>query len=210
MGNDHHCQMKKLLILSSVRATGVMAWSGDYLRERPYNGGAGWVKGEKIFNVADVKNGKRLWKAKVDAASRAKHNLFAPLIVQSVKTANGAKQIALVACVSDDPFATDAETGTLLWTKPFDSSVELEGGGVLCLGGPSRLRGVVGPAEAIGCRQTRSQQSAGTPEERGFRGCLGQRLREGPPIRRLGLPVNRGAIRRCSPCGSKPSSGQWA
>src|SRR5580704_7832391 len=106
--------MRKLRIVCSLLLTGVPGWCADYLREGPDIGGTGWVKNEKIFTRENVKDTKLLWKMKLDTAVRVKHNLFPPLIVESVKTASGNKQIAVVAGVSDDLFGIDADTGTLL------------------------------------------------------------------------------------------------
>jgi outer membrane protein assembly factor BamB len=141
--------MKKLPISCFLLLTGVLGWSADYLREGPDVGNTGWVKGEKIFTPDNVKNTKLLWKMKLDTAPRVNYNLLAPLIVGKVKTASGDKQIVVVGGVSDDLFAIDADTGTLLWTKHFD----LVGGpgrsGGLCPGGQDAVP-VIAPTSTPG------------------------------------------------------------
>jgi len=127
--------MRKFPIVCTLLAAGAAGWAADYLREGPDNGGTGWVRGEKIFTPANVKNTRLLWKMKLDTTARARHNLFPPLIVESVRTASGNKQIAVVAGVSDDLFGIDADTGTLLWTKRFDSSADPGPSTVFCPGG---------------------------------------------------------------------------
>jgi outer membrane protein assembly factor BamB len=67
------------------------------------------------------------------------HALFPPLIAGSVTTPTGAKEIAVVAGVSDNVFGIDVDKGALLWTRHFDSTFKEQpggrGGGTLCPGG---------------------------------------------------------------------------
>jgi outer membrane protein assembly factor BamB len=67
------------------------------------------------------------------------HNLFPPLIAGRVSTPRGDKEVAVVAGVSDNIYAIDVATGTVLWKKKFDSTYQEaaggRGGGVLCPGG---------------------------------------------------------------------------
>jgi outer membrane protein assembly factor BamB len=141
--------MRKIPILYFVLLTGVLGWSADYLRDGPDVGGTGWVKGEKIFTLANVKDTKLLWKMKLDTAARVNYNLLTPLIVESVKTASGNKQIVVVAGVSDALFGIDADTGTLLWTRRFELSVDSGRGGGLCPGGQDAVP-VISPASTPG------------------------------------------------------------
>jgi hypothetical protein len=100
--------------------TAALAWGVDYLTEGPDAGRTGWVRNEKVFTKANVKDSKLLWKVKLDTAPRVKHNLYPPLIVERVTTAAGVKQMAVVSGVSDDLFGIEAETGNVLWTRHFD------------------------------------------------------------------------------------------
>src|SRR5581483_4199855 len=62
------------------------------------------------------------WKIKLDSQPREMHNLFPALIVDKVRTSTGPKEIAIVAGVSDNLFAIDAETGGLIWNKHFENT----------------------------------------------------------------------------------------
>ncbi len=100
-----------------------------------------WQRNETILNKGNVKDMKLLWKIKLDNQPRQMHSLFPPLIAGNVTTAAGPKEIAIVAGVSDNIFAVDVDTGTLLWNKHFDSTYQEptqgggRGGGTLCPGG---------------------------------------------------------------------------
>jgi PQQ-like domain len=68
------------------------------------------------------------------------HNLFPPMIVSDVATAQGPKQIGVVAGVSDNVYGIDLDTGKQLWKRHFDSTFkEVTGVGrgayPLCPGG---------------------------------------------------------------------------
>ena len=130
--------------------TGVLAWGVDYLSEGPDNGRTGWVRNEKIFTKANVKNSKLLWKVKLDTTPRAKHNLYTPLVVEHVNTAEGVRQMTIVSGVSDDLFGLDAETGKVLWTRHFDYAKGPQpAGGGLCPGGQV-AEPVIGPTATPG------------------------------------------------------------
>jgi hypothetical protein len=140
--------MKTLVLACFLCSCGSSAWSADYLRDGPDSQNTGWLRNEKVFTPANVKDTKLLWKMKLDTTARVKHNLFPPLIVESVKTTSGNKQIAVVAGVSDDLFAIDADAGTLLWTKHFDAEGEISAG-VFCPGGQVAVP-VIAPASEAG------------------------------------------------------------
>jgi hypothetical protein len=103
------------------------------------NGRTGWLRNDKSFNTNNVRNMKLLWKTKLDSVPREMHNLFPPMIATDVNTNRGTKEILIVAGVSDDLFALDAATGTLLWKKHFDNTWAPGGrgpsGDTLCPGG---------------------------------------------------------------------------
>jgi outer membrane protein assembly factor BamB len=97
--------------------------ASDFLAEGVDNARTGWVKDETIFTPANVGSTKLLWRARLDSTPRAMHNLFAPLIAERVTTAQGTREIALVAGVSDDLFALDAATGQQLWRRRFENTL---------------------------------------------------------------------------------------
>jgi outer membrane protein assembly factor BamB len=98
-----------------------------------------WQRHETILTTDTVKDMKLLWKIRLDNETRQMHSLFTPLIAGNVSTSSGPKEIAVVAGVSDNVFGIDAETGTLLWSRHFDSTFQEQpggrGGGTLCPGG---------------------------------------------------------------------------
>ena len=95
-------------------------WAADFLTEGVDNGRTGWVKDEKIFTTANVGGMKLLWKLKLESTPRAMHNLFAPLIAERVTTAQGTRELGVVAGVSDDLFGIDIATGRQIWHRKFD------------------------------------------------------------------------------------------
>ena len=106
-----------------------------------------WQKDEHTLNVSNVKGMKLLWKYKTDNQPREMHGLFPPLIVGRVLTAGGPKQVAVVAGVSDNIYAIDVASGTLLWKQHFDTTFSPPPGvtfGTLCPGGITATP-VIGP-----------------------------------------------------------------
>lgn len=112
-----------------------------------------WQKDETILTTANAKDIKLLWKVTVENKPRQMHALFPPLIAGRVDTPDGAKEIALVAGVSDNLYAIDVAKGQILWQKHFETTfvepVNSRGGGVLCPGGLTATP-TIGPAEAPG------------------------------------------------------------
>ena len=81
-----------------------------------------WQRDENILTTANVKKMKLLWKIKLDNQPREMHNLLPALVVGSVETAGGPKQIVIVTGVSDNIYAIDADKGELLWKHHFETS----------------------------------------------------------------------------------------
>jgi len=98
-----------------------------------------WQRHETILTKETVKDMKLLWTLKLDNQTRQMHSLFPPLIAGSVTTPAGAREIAIVAGVSDNVFGIDVEKGALLWTRHFDSTFQeppqTGRGSTLCPGG---------------------------------------------------------------------------
>jgi len=114
----------------------------------------GWQKNERLLSTTSVKNMKLLWKTKLDNEPRQMHNLLPALIASNVTTANGPKQIVLVTGVSDNLYALDAETGSLVWKHRFQTDWTPpagggRGAGILCPGGITATP-VIGPSETPG------------------------------------------------------------
>ena len=117
---------------------GVAGWGADWLTDGHDPQRTGWQKDEKILNTANVKELKLLWTIHTGSKPRQMHNLFPPLVVEKVNTSSGAKEIAVLAGVSDNLYGIDVVKGEIIWTKHFDSSFQDpggRGGGILCPGG---------------------------------------------------------------------------
>jgi outer membrane protein assembly factor BamB len=125
-----------LLLLS-----GATMGATDFLTEGVDKERTGWVRDEKIFTKANVGSSKLLWKLKVESTPRAMHNLYAPLIAQRVTTAQGTREIGLLAGVSDDLWGIDIATGKQIWHRKFDSTLTNPGGtnDTLCPGGQTAV-----------------------------------------------------------------------
>jgi len=111
--------MRRILV-AMVLCAGATLCASDFLAEGVDNGRTGWVKDEKVFTPANVGATKLLWKLKLESTPRAMHNLFAPLVAEKVNTAQGVREIGIVAGVSDDMFGIDLTTGQQLWHTHFD------------------------------------------------------------------------------------------
>ena len=121
---------------------GLPLFASDYLTEGNDPGRTGWMKDEKVFTLANVKDMKLLWKVKLDSKPREMHNLFSPLIADRVTTARGAREVAIVAGISDDLFGIDVASGELLWKKRYESTFAPTDKTVyhtLCLGGQTAM-----------------------------------------------------------------------
>ena len=121
--------------------SGVTGGASDFLTEGVDNARTGWVRDEKIFTKANVGSMKLLWKVKLESTPRAMHNLFAPLVAERVTTAQGPRELAVVAGVSDDLFGIDVATGRQIWHRRFDSTLAKPGGtnDTLCPGGQTAV-----------------------------------------------------------------------
>src|SRR6187200_3301713 len=124
------------LLLSAVTGKAT-----DFLTEGVDNARTGWVRDEKVFTPGNVGSMKLLWKVKLESKPRAMHNLFAPLVAERVTTANGTRELAVVAGVSDDMFGIDVATGKEIWHRQFDSTLTNPGGttDTLCPGGQTAV-----------------------------------------------------------------------
>ena len=121
--------------------SGVAGGASDFLTEGVDNARTGWVRDEKVFTKANVGSMKLLWKVKLESTPRAMHNLFAPLVAERVTTAEGARELAVVAGVSDDMFGIDVASGKQVWHRRFDSTLAKPGGtnDTLCPGGQTAV-----------------------------------------------------------------------
>ncbi|MBM3793382.1 MAG: pyrrolo-quinoline quinone [Acidobacteria bacterium] len=135
-------------IMMSVNAQGA-----DWLTDASDVIRSNWQRDEKLLSPATAKNMQLLWTAKVDNQTRAMHSLLPPLVIGSVNTPAGAKQVVIQAGVSDNLVAIDVATGELLWKLKFESTFQDSPGGrgpsVLCPGGMT-ANVTIGPGDGPG------------------------------------------------------------
>jgi len=126
----------------------------------PTNGGdpqrTNWQRDERILTKENVKDLKILWKLKLDNRPREMHSLFPPLIVTGLQTSQGAREVAIAAGISDNIYAVDVKSGTLIWKRHFEYAPPKEGTGFdlgdpLCPGGQTASP-VIGPPDSQGRR----------------------------------------------------------
>src|SRR5437867_1137832 len=113
--------VRKSTILIAMSFSCLLGLSADWLTDGGNPQRTNWQKDEKILTTGNVKNMKLLWKLKLDNQPRQMHSLFPPLIINSVNTPGGVKQIAIVAGVSDNIYAIGVEEGEVIWKKHFDN-----------------------------------------------------------------------------------------
>ena len=78
-----------------------------------------WQRDETVITKESVKRMKLAWKLRLDNEPRQMHNLFPALIASEVSTAEGSKDIAVVAGISDNLYGIDVQKGALLWKRKF-------------------------------------------------------------------------------------------
>jgi outer membrane protein assembly factor BamB len=110
--------MKQLVLILLASAAFAGQWTtfgGDQQRD-------GWARGETILTRENAAKIKLVWKMKLDSQARELSGLAAPILVENVLTAQGHKDILLIAGASDTLDAIDTDTQRLLWHKKFDSA----------------------------------------------------------------------------------------
>jgi outer membrane protein assembly factor BamB len=136
-------------VFLTAACTCLLLNGADWLTDGGNSQRTNWQKEERAFSVSTVGKTSMLWKLKLDNEPRQMHSLFPPLIIGSVKTGVGEKQLAIVAGVSDNIYAIDVNKGELLWKKHFESNwtppPNARPGGILCPGGQTATP-VIAPA----------------------------------------------------------------
>jgi len=77
----------------------------------------GWNKLETEITPETAPKLKLEWSIKLDNAPMAMHGLTAPIARAQIYTANGVRDLVIVAGSSDKLFAIDADTGKIYWQK---------------------------------------------------------------------------------------------
>jgi len=137
-----------LLWLSQAHGQSASEWltsSGDAARD-------GWQRvGSKItpHNAGKL---QLLWKVKVPTKPMGMLTFREPLIVSGVKTADGARTLAILAGAVNDVYAIDAENGKVVWQTKLKWASEKpqepgEGSGFICTNALSATP-VVSPIDA--------------------------------------------------------------
>jgi outer membrane protein assembly factor BamB len=79
----------------------------------------GWARDETILTRENAKSIKLIWKVHVKSQLKEMNALTAPVISENVLTAQGHKDIVVVAGGDDIVDAIDIDTGKVLWHKQF-------------------------------------------------------------------------------------------
>ena len=111
-----------------------------------------WQRGGSKITTKTVRRLQLLWKTKVESKTMGMQSFREPLIVSGIKTADGARTVAILAGASNDVFALDAETGKIIWQTRLKWSSEKpqepgEGAGFICTNALSATP-VVSPTDA--------------------------------------------------------------
>ncbi|MBM3738792.1 MAG: pyrrolo-quinoline quinone [Acidobacteria bacterium] len=145
--------MRFLYAFAILAASAAPSQAADWLTDGGDSIRNNWQRDEKILSPSTVKDIKLLWTIKLDNQPRQMHSLLPPLVIGSVNTASGPKQVVIQAGVSDNVYAIDVATGELLWKKRFASSYQDPPGGrgpsVLCPGGMT-ANVTIGPGSGPG------------------------------------------------------------
>jgi outer membrane protein assembly factor BamB len=143
----------RIAFCTSLLALASLASGADWLTDGGDARRNNWQKDEHVLTKENVRGMKLLWKRKLDNQTRQMHSLLEPLVIGSVTTRNGPKQLVIQAGVSDNVYALDAKTGELLWKKHFESTYQDPPDGrptsVLCPGGMTSNI-TIGPGGAPG------------------------------------------------------------
>lgn len=149
-------QIRTLASLVILAAACRCGYAADWLTSGADPQRTNWQQDEHILTKDRVKDLQILWKVKLDNQPREMHSLFPPLIVTGVSTSTGVKEIAIEAGISDNIYAIDVTTGSLLWKRHFEYPPPRQGTGFdrgdpLCPGGQTAIP-VVGPPDERGRR----------------------------------------------------------
>jgi len=137
-----------LMSLNPARGQSGSEWltsSGDAARD------AAQRAGSKITS-RNARKLQLLWKVRVDSKPMGMLSFREPLIVSGVKTADGARTLAILAGASNDVFAIDAESGKVVWQTKLKWASDKppepgEGSGFICTNALSATP-VVSPIDA--------------------------------------------------------------
>lgn len=108
-------KLSLVLLLSSAALLARSDWTtfgGNPQRD-------GWARQETGISKANVGSLKLEWKTQLDNGSKELNSLTAPLVIEKLVTAQGFKDVVIVAGASDSVFAVDADDGKVMWQRKF-------------------------------------------------------------------------------------------
>jgi outer membrane protein assembly factor BamB len=122
-----------LMSLNPARGQSGSEWltsSGDAARDA-------WQRAGSKITSRNARKLQLLWKVKVDSKPMGMLSFREPLVVSGIKTADGARTLAILAGASNDVFAIDAESGKVLWQTKLQWASDKppepgEGSGFIC------------------------------------------------------------------------------
>lgn len=114
--------MKNATVFASIAILSCAAVGyGDWLTFGGDPQRSGWAKSEETLTRENVKGLKLDWKLKLDNQSKEMNSLTVPLIIEKAITPKGFKEIVIVAGSSDAVWAIDADSGTIIWERRFNT-----------------------------------------------------------------------------------------
>lgn len=84
---------------------------------------SGWAVEEDTLKPQNVAGLELKWKVQVKNEPRSLTALTAPVVASGVTTPQGVKSVVYVAGSANNFFALDAQDGSVIWTRTFDSHV---------------------------------------------------------------------------------------
>lgn len=84
---------------------------------------SGWAFEETTLSPQNVAGLELLWKVQVKNEPKSLTALTAPVVASAVTTAEGRKTLVYVAGSSNTFYALDAENGTIVWSRTFETSL---------------------------------------------------------------------------------------
>ena len=84
---------------------------------------SGWAPEETKISPANAPSMHLLWKAKLENESFRLSALTAPVVATKIPTPDGARTVVYVCGIKGIVFALEAETGKVLWSHTFRSSI---------------------------------------------------------------------------------------
>ncbi len=99
-----------------------LTWGGDAER-------SGWARGETALTKGNIRNLELKWKTQIDKSvpidiESGASMLTAPLVVEGVRTPQGAKTLVLTLSAANTVTALDPSTGKILWQRTLEKNVQ--------------------------------------------------------------------------------------